>query len=410
MVGTAVVAMTMTIPDLSAAPVTSQPRDPGPAQALPKAGTASTPSFVPAGLVSVRRSANRRKTVDHAGGERLASAFVSPASTPAVSGRPAPVTRVKIGKRLPIHAIDEGVRDLQFGIESLPPLAQSAIKPVSLDLDRLGGSETAGQFADIELPAVKVGAELAIDEFVEPSEGPAPYAPAYMAPDTPRAQTRPGDAVSARAPLVAKPDVPIPSRPSVVELAELLVPRSDVQESGDGGKPVTTGRLTPIEGPGDPLSVPSNPVPDEASKVAIEVPQPAPSIGSAPGTRASDALDIVSKSRLAARVNGVRTGSVDFQQLEGTIAIKLRSVLDLLHDRYNEDEYQALRGAQAIDTYVPLAQLQGAGIPIDYNPVYDEIEFDIDYQDAPEAAKVQVEQIGAPTVGTDRALIDQIRF
>lgn len=55
-----------------------------------------------------------------------------------------------------------------------------------------------------------------------------------------------------------------------------------------------------------------------------------------------------------------------------------------------------------------LAQLQAAGVPISYDPVYDEVAFGIDYKDAPQAVKVQVEQIGPPTFRSDAALIDQI--
>ncbi len=145
--------------------------------------------------------------------------------------------------------------------------------------------------------------------------------------------------------------------------------------------------------------------PDSAPFAAIPVPV---KTASPMSERIADALDIAPKTRLDARVNGVKTGSVDFQQQGTTIAVKLRSVLDLLHDRYDQAEYEHFRSAPAIDSFVPLAALQSAGIPIRYDPVYDEIELAVDYDDAPQAAKVQVEQIGAPTLGGERALIDQI--
>jgi hypothetical protein len=102
------------------------------------------------------------------------------------------------------------------------------------------------------------------------------------------------------------------------------------------------------------------------------------------------------------------TGRVDFQQLNGTIAIRLGSVVDLLRDRYSAAELDRLSSAGAMSAFVTLAQLQAAGIPISYDPVYDELEFGVDYDDAPHAAKVQVEQIGAPSIGSDRTLMDQI--
>ena len=101
-------------------------------------------------------------------------------------------------------------------------------------------------------------------------------------------------------------------------------------------------------------------------------------------------------------------GSVDFRQLDGTIALRLGSVLDMLRDRFTAAEFAQLSAGQSGNAYVTLAQLQSAGIPINYNPAYDEVEFGIDYDDAPQAGKVQVEQIGAPTVGANRAVIDQI--
>lgn len=139
-----------------------------------------------------------------------------------------------------------------------------------------------------------------------------------------------------------------------------------------------------------------------ARAVPIPVPDPALSAAAAAQT------EIVQKSRLDARVNGVLTGAVDFRQLDGTIAIRLGSVLDMLRDRFSASEFEQLRLGGSANAYVTLAQLQAAGIPISYNPAYDEVEFGIDYNDAPQAKKVQVEQIGAPTAMGDSVMIDQI--
>jgi len=159
----------------------------------------------------------------------------------------------------------------------------------------------------------------------------------------------------------------------------------------------------------DSGSAPFSPANTQVSHVVnLPLPSPGRAFGSSPGSRVADLLDVAPKAQLDARINGVKTGRVDFRQLEGTIAIKLGSVLDLLHDRFQPEEYQALRSANAVDTYVPLATLQGAGIPIDYDPVYDEIEFGIDYNDASQAGKVQVEQIGVPSMGADRTAMEQI--
>lgn len=137
---------------------------------------------------------------------------------------------------------------------------------------------------------------------------------------------------------------------------------------------------------------------------AVPIPAPDPALDAAAAAQAQ----VGHKTRLGARVNGVLTGSVEFRQLDGTIAIRLGSVLDMLRDRYSADQFERLSSSQSASSYVTLAQLQAAGIPISYNPAYDEVEFGIDYQDAPQAGKVQVEQIGAPTAIGESVMIDQI--
>ena len=143
-----------------------------------------------------------------------------------------------------------------------------------------------------------------------------------------------------------------------------------------------------------------------ADPVARVVPIPSPD--AALSASAAAQAELVVKSKLDARVNGVLTGAVDFRQLDGTIAIRLGSVVDMLRDRFSPSEIEHLRAGQSINAFVPLAELQAAGIPISYNPAYDEVEFGIDYNDAPNAGKVQIDQIGAPTIGTDRVGMDQI--
>ena len=112
--------------------------------------------------------------------------------------------------------------------------------------------------------------------------------------------------------------------------------------------------------------------------------------------------------RLAARVNGVRTGSLEIVQQDRTIAVRLGSVLDVLHGRYDAEAYERLRGSRSAEAFVSIEDLRSFGIPIRYDPIYDEVEFGIDYHDAPAAGKVQVEQIGAPSSPSRSVTIDQI--
>ncbi|MEE4200986.1 hypothetical protein [Erythrobacter sp.] len=141
-----------------------------------------------------------------------------------------------------------------------------------------------------------------------------------------------------------------------------------------------------------------------SAEFAAALPEPAPGLAQS----RLEQIELVSKTRLDARINGVLTGSVDFEQQDGTIAIRLRSVTELLRGRYSPEEYEALTASSAIDALVTLAELQNAGIPISYNPAFDEVNFGIDYEDATDAHKVQIDQVGAPTLGAERSAIDQI--
>ena len=138
--------------------------------------------------------------------------------------------------------------------------------------------------------------------------------------------------------------------------------------------------------------------------IAIPTRAPQPEFGA----RAAMETALVQKASLPARINGVLAGLVDFQQGDGTIAIRLRSVVGILHDRSAANAPADLMAGKTIDAQVAVAQWQAVGVPIRYDPAYDEVEFGIDYDDAPQSAKVQIEQIGVATTVDERAVIDQI--
>jgi len=125
------------------------------------------------------------------------------------------------------------------------------------------------------------------------------------------------------------------------------------------------------------------------------------------GAAAAETL-LVPKAQMDARVNGVLTGNVDFEQRDGTIAIRLRSVANVMREQFSRTELGQILGGSSIDRFVTLEELQAAGIPINYNPAYDEVEFGIDYQDAPNAKKVQVDQISVAPQGAELTAIEQI--
>ncbi len=193
-----------------------------------------------------------------------------------------------------------------------------------------------------------------------------------------------------------------PAPVSVVSRARDLATTSAPIEAalaGPVGLPDQMRRARPV-----PQQVPP-PIPVRDAP-ARAVPAVAPPV-SVSAEAAREAV-IVPKSKLDARINGVLAGSVEFQQLDGTIAIRLRSVVNMLRDRFSDEEFAHLISGAATNRFVTLAELKSAGIPISYNPAYDEIEFGIDYQDAPNSKKVQVQQISTPGAVDQTVMIEQI--
>lgn len=115
------------------------------------------------------------------------------------------------------------------------------------------------------------------------------------------------------------------------------------------------------------------------------------------------------KAQLVTRIDGKTAGTVDFRQTPGGLQVRIGSVVDVLADRYDAAGLARIRASSAADTYVSLAQLQGQGIPISYDPVYD--EFNVGLTDTrPKAArKVHIDQISAPERGAGAIGIDQVR-
>ncbi len=100
---------------------------------------------------------------------------------------------------------------------------------------------------------------------------------------------------------------------------------------------------------------------------------------------------------------------MDFQQTTTGLAVRLGSIVDVLGDRYDPGEIARIKASAASNLYIPLAELQAQGIPISYDPVYD--EFNVGQSDTrPKAArKVHMDQITTPERGLGTAVIDQVR-
>ncbi len=80
----------------------------------------------------------------------------------------------------------------------------------------------------------------------------------------------------------------------------------------------------------------------------------------------------------------------------------------MLADRFAPDEIARIRASSAGDTYVSLAELQARGIPISYDPVYDEFNVGLTDTRPKSARKVHIDQITLPERGIDATGMAQV--
>lgn len=145
-------------------------------------------------------------------------------------------------------------------------------------------------------------------------------------------------------------------------------------------------------------------VPPSAAAVAANPATP-PGLGTS--SAAPFALAIA--ARLVTRVDGKVAGTVDFQQTATGLTVRLGSIVDVLSDRYDPAQIARIQSSTARNVYLSLTDLQAQGIPISYDPVYD--EFNVGQTDTrPRSArKVHIDQISAPERGQGSAAIGQVR-
>ncbi len=170
--------------------------------------------------------------------------------------------------------------------------------------------------------------------------------------------------------------------------------------------------LSPVIAPPDPepptsqLSA-SQPAPLDTALTAL--PAAAKPLAGVPGLGTSAAFPLEINSQLVTRVDGKTAGTLDFRQTTTGLSVRLGSIVEVLGDRYEPAQIDRIRASAASDVYLSLADLKAQGIPISYDPVYD--EFNIGQTDTrPTAArKVHMDQISAPERGLGSSAIDQIR-
>lgn len=223
---------------------------------------------------------------------------------------------------------------------------------------------------------------------------PAPSAPAPASAAKAVAPAARPVAPAARPPLAASAPAPAPARAAPAPAA----------------KPAAAARPA-AAAPARAAAPASASIAAPAPKPAIAaVPRAAAPLAAAPGLgTAKPAYRLDIKSQLVTRVDGKTAGTVDFRQTEAGLSVRLGSIVEVLADRIDPAQLARIRGSQAGNTWLSLAELQAQGIPISYDPVYD--EFNVGRTDTrPKAGrKVHMDQITAPERGIGATGIDQVR-
>lgn len=80
-----------------------------------------------------------------------------------------------------------------------------------------------------------------------------------------------------------------------------------------------------------------------------------------------------SPTRMAVRMDGKVLGKVAFQVTDGEVSVRVGQVLDLFESGIDTARFAALRGSTAADQFVSLERIQRAGVPLHYDPIYDEL-------------------------------------
>jgi hypothetical protein len=303
------------------------------------------------------------------------------AAIPAALRDAAPGTRAPLADVLPMPVAENVAEPASL----VKPETQSLSAPTPLSAEPLRLAVVAGSAAPVPMPA--------------PAQIAAPAAPAAAPAGSRGAVPRAAGPASAR-----------------VAAAPALQPaqaRSPVMASA--APSAAAARSIALSAPVPAAMAPAaSPAPAAAAAAVVAVvprpkePQPtAPGLGPVGTAASAYPLDI--KSQLVTRVDGKTAGAVDFQQTPNGIKVRLGAIAEVLVDRYDPAVIARIRGSAAGQAYLSLAELQAQGIPISYDPVYD--EFNVGLTDTrPKAArKVHIDQISAPERGGGSTGIEQVR-
>lgn len=287
-----------------------------------------------------------------------------------------------------------------------PPPAGLASAPEKAPRPAAAAGADASALASLlpeEQAALRAPAGAGTPPAALPASQPAPLAPPARVTSlaTPAATPAPRPAAAAAAALPAGRGMIEQVTPARIAAARPAARAASVPADSPAAKET---RLAAVSTP-PPAARPA-PAPAAA---AAAVPKPAPGLG-APASAATPRIaEPDFRARLLTRVDGRAKGQLEFQQTAAGLKVRLGSVAEVLADRLAPDDLARIRGSASSNAWLSLAELQAQGIPISYDPVYD--EFNIGREDTrPRSArKVHMDQISTPERSAGAGAMDQIR-
>lgn len=231
-----------------------------------------------------------------------------------------------------------------------------------------------------------------------PAASPQARLPATLA-------TVPGPRVADQRPAARVASAPVRPAPLAVSRAPVSPsPSAAVAASAATSVPPPSSRAPAAQPVREVASAPpaTRPVPALAGIPRAGVP------ASAPGAAADAVTQLDIRSQLLTRIDGKAAGRLDFQQTASGLLVRLGSLADVLSDRLDPAIVARIRSSSSANLYLPLARLQADGIPISYDPVYDEFNIGLVDTRPKAAAKVHMDQISAPERGLGSVSMGQV--
>lgn len=331
-----------------------------------------------------------------------APAALVPAQTPTAPALAAPVAAVAAAPEIVPPLADPPPAPLLA-----PPVEAPAPRLVSMP--QIPAAMSAAPTAAPPLAPPEPSRPLAADQTAL-----AAFVPEEQAALGAPAASRPAPVASAATLASTAPVVPA----AAVTLARTVAPAQTLAPVA--AAPIPAGRAAmptgaPASAPAPvvaPVSKPAArlaPTPAPLAAPAVVVPKPAPVLAAPPSASAPRIADFEVKSQLLTRIDGRTAGALDFQQTPAGLKVRLGSLVEVLADRFDAATLARIRASAAGGSYLSLTELQAQGVPISYDPVYDEFNIGRDDTRPRNARKVTIEQIGTPERGAGATAIDQLR-